>query len=171
METVFIIHLCQENNWNSSNSIYVLNDNWNILNDGFAKNYTGWHLVASAWPTSKSKPPTSITIMLTPIFSFWLAGESGAESVNTEIFPAAMKVSMRLHIRRLCATPHCTQTLVLYLNSPSKTDGTMLLWDVNKNGKVRFFNVLIVHCFKKDSTWIILLKLKFLNNTATKSSR
>lgn len=63
--------------------------------------------------------------------------ESGAESVNTEIFPAAMKTSMRFHIRKICGTPHCVDTLVLYLNSPSKTDGTMLLWDLNNNGKVR----------------------------------
>lgn len=62
--------------------------------------------------------------------------ETGAESVNTEIFPAAMKTSMRFHIRKLCGRPHCVDTLVLYLNSPSRTDGTMLLWDVNKNGKV-----------------------------------
>ncbi|XP_067931538.1 uncharacterized protein [Watersipora subatra] len=60
--------------------------------------------------------------------------EDGADSLDTEIFPAAMKYSMRLHIRNICHKPHCVDSLILYLNSPSKTDGTMLLWDVNKNG-------------------------------------
>ena len=62
--------------------------------------------------------------------------------MNTEVFPAAMKTAMRYHLRRLCETSHCVDTLVLYLNSPSKTDGTMLLWDVNKNGKVNKYNLL-----------------------------
>lgn len=66
----------------------------------------------------------------------FLAEETGAESVDTEIFPSAMKTAMRFHVRKICQTSHCVDTLVLYLNSPSKTDGTMLLWDVNKNGVV-----------------------------------
>lgn len=69
--------------------------------------------------------------------SVLLAEESGQDSINTEILPAAMKTSMRLHLQKLCSTPHCVDTLVIYLNSPSKTDGTMLLWDMDKNGKVR----------------------------------
>ena len=78
--------------------------------------------------------------------------------MNTEVFPAAMKTAMRYHLRRLCETSHCVDTLVLYLNSPSKTDGTMLLWDVNKNGKVNIYILLssqiILKLYVKSQTYL-----------------
>lgn len=44
---------------------------------------------------------------------------------------------IRNHISYICRKQHCADTLVLYLNSPTCNDGTMLLWDANLNGIVR----------------------------------
>ncbi|KAL8622585.1 hypothetical protein ACOMHN_009219 [Nucella lapillus] len=52
------------------------------------------------------------------------------------VLPAAMKLAMRSHVRRLCLTPHCADSLFLYLNSPSASDGTALLWDLDGDGLV-----------------------------------
>ncbi|XP_013417876.1 uncharacterized protein LOC106178982, partial [Lingula anatina] len=52
-----------------------------------------------------------------------------------EVFPAAMKLAMRFHMRKLCENPHCVDSLVLYMNSPTKNDGTSLLWDIDQDGK------------------------------------
>lgn len=54
-----------------------------------------------------------------------------------EVHPAAMKIAMRYHLQSMCSSLHCVDSLVFYLNSPAKSDGTMLLWDVNGDGKVR----------------------------------
>ena len=43
---------------------------------------------------------------------------------------------MRYHLQRMCAAPHCVDSLLLYLNGPAKSDGTMLLWDVDGDGIV-----------------------------------
>ena len=53
-----------------------------------------------------------------------------------EVHPAALKIAMRYHIQRMCSSPHCVDSFVFYLNSPSKTDGTSLLWDVDGDGQV-----------------------------------
>lgn len=55
-----------------------------------------------------------------------------------KVYPAAMKLAMRNHIRRLCLTPHCVDSLFLYLNSPARSDGSALLWDVDGDGLVGF---------------------------------
>ena len=52
------------------------------------------------------------------------------------VHPAAMKLALRYHIQTLCRSPHCVNSLVLYMNSPAKNDGTMYLWDVDFNGLV-----------------------------------
>ncbi|XP_033762233.1 LOW QUALITY PROTEIN: uncharacterized protein LOC117343822 [Pecten maximus] len=65
---------------------------------------------------------------------------NGATGINLpgesphQVHPAAMKYALRYHIQTLCRSPHCVNSLVLYLNSPAKTDGTMLLWDINSDG-------------------------------------
>ncbi|XP_069792137.1 uncharacterized protein [Narcine bancroftii] len=41
---------------------------------------------------------------------------------------------IRSHISYICRAVNCADSLVLYLNSPTRNDGSMLLWDVNKNG-------------------------------------
>ncbi|XP_062907502.1 uncharacterized protein si:ch211-67e16.11 [Mobula hypostoma] len=50
------------------------------------------------------------------------------------IYPATEKVMIRSHIAYICRAVNCADSLVLYLNSPTRNDGTMLLWDVNNNG-------------------------------------
>jgi len=63
---------------------------------------------------------------------------------SNDVYPAALKLVIRYHIRNLCSAQHCVDSLVIYLNSPSTSDGTMLLWDVDHNGLVR---VLLSPCF------------------------
>ncbi|XP_076461822.1 uncharacterized protein LOC143294272 [Babylonia areolata] len=51
-----------------------------------------------------------------------------------KVFPAALKLAMRNHLRRLCLNPHCVDSLFLYLNSPAASDGSSLLWDLDGDG-------------------------------------
>ncbi|KAL4609049.1 hypothetical protein GN956_G24344 [Arapaima gigas] len=60
-----------------------------------------------------------------------LAAEMQAEDVQ----PATDKEAVRKHVSFICRRQHCADSLVLYLNSPTLSDGTMLLWDVNNNGE------------------------------------
>lgn len=53
------------------------------------------------------------------------------------MYSATEKVVIRNHVSYVCRKQHCADTLVLYLNSPTRNDGTMLLWDANLNGIVR----------------------------------
>ncbi|KAK5606889.1 hypothetical protein CRENBAI_014131 [Crenichthys baileyi] len=50
------------------------------------------------------------------------------------VYSATEKGVIRNHLSYICRKQHCADTLVLYLNSPTRTDGTMLLWDANLNG-------------------------------------
>nr|XP_046202818.1 uncharacterized protein si:ch211-67e16.11 isoform X2 [Oncorhynchus gorbuscha] len=50
------------------------------------------------------------------------------------VYPATEKRVIRNHISYICGKQHCADSLVLYLNSPTRNDGTMLLWDGNYNG-------------------------------------
>lgn len=53
------------------------------------------------------------------------------------MYPAALKIALRNHIRTLCGTPHCVDSFVVYLSSPTRTsDGASLLWDADHNGVV-----------------------------------
>jgi len=52
-------------------------------------------------------------------------------------FSSAMKTGLRGHLRTMCETRHCADTLFLYLNNPTNIEGDMLLWDVDYNGMVR----------------------------------
>ncbi|KAH3754969.1 hypothetical protein DPMN_189650 [Dreissena polymorpha] len=47
-----------------------------------------------------------------------------------------MKLAFRYHVQTMCRTVHCVDSLLIYMNSPTKTDGTSLLWDVNGDGMV-----------------------------------
>uniref|UniRef100_A0A3Q3XH39 Uncharacterized protein n=1 Tax=Mola mola TaxID=94237 RepID=A0A3Q3XH39_MOLML len=49
-------------------------------------------------------------------------------------YSATEKEVIRNHVSYVCRKQHCADTLVLYLNSPTRNDGTMLLWDANLNG-------------------------------------
>ncbi|XP_043931164.1 uncharacterized protein LOC122804983 [Protopterus annectens] len=61
-------------------------------------------------------------------------GQLAVEEEAADVFPAMEKVMIRSHISFLCRAPNCAGSLVLYLNSPTRNDGSMLLWDINKNG-------------------------------------
>ncbi|KAM6978981.1 uncharacterized protein LKV04_014243 [Tautogolabrus adspersus] len=50
------------------------------------------------------------------------------------VYSATEKAVIRNHVSYVCRKQHCADTLVLYLNSPTRNDGTMLLWDANLNG-------------------------------------
>lgn len=53
---------------------------------------------------------------------------------NEGVYPATEKVMIRSHLSYICRATNCADSLVLYLNSPTRNDGTMLLWDVNNDG-------------------------------------
>ncbi|XP_066961099.1 uncharacterized protein [Macrobrachium rosenbergii] len=53
------------------------------------------------------------------------------------IYPSSMKLGFRYHLRNLCSLPMCADALLLYLAGPSFNDGTILLWDEDRNGLVR----------------------------------
>ncbi|KAM6946251.1 uncharacterized protein FYW47_017347 isoform 2-T2 [Aplochiton taeniatus] len=50
------------------------------------------------------------------------------------VYPATEKAVIRNHVSYICRKQHCVDSLVLYLNNPTRNDGTMLLWDGNHNG-------------------------------------
>lgn len=50
------------------------------------------------------------------------------------VYTATEKTVIRNHVSYICRKQHCADSLVLYLNSPTRSDGTMLLWDANLNG-------------------------------------
>ena len=52
-------------------------------------------------------------------------------------YPAASKMAVSSHIKKLCSTADCVQSFVIYLNSPATNDGNMLLWDNDNDGMVR----------------------------------
>ncbi|XP_015214988.1 uncharacterized protein [Lepisosteus oculatus] len=68
------------------------------------------------------------------IKTFFAGDGQAAEKEAEGIYPATEKVAIRSYISYICRAIHCADSLVLYLNSPTRNDGTMLLWDVNKNG-------------------------------------
>ncbi|KAJ3592757.1 hypothetical protein NHX12_007884 [Muraenolepis orangiensis] len=50
------------------------------------------------------------------------------------VLPAVEKAVIRQYVSYVCRKHHCVDSLVLFLNSPTRTDGSMLLWDHNLNG-------------------------------------
>ncbi|KAG7463976.1 hypothetical protein MATL_G00182440 [Megalops atlanticus] len=65
----------------------------------------------------------------------FFAGDGQVQEEETEgVYPATEKEVIRNHISHICRKEHCADSLVLYLNSPTRNDGTMLLWDSNYNG-------------------------------------
>ncbi|XP_014252962.1 uncharacterized protein LOC106668580 [Cimex lectularius] len=51
-----------------------------------------------------------------------------------DVYPSSIKLAIRYHIRTLCETKRCADSIVIYLNSPSLPDGSLLLWDSNNDG-------------------------------------
>lgn len=56
---------------------------------------------------------------------------------ESSYFSSAMKTGLRGHLRTICETRHCADTLYIYLNNPTTIEGDMLLWDMDYNGMVR----------------------------------
>ncbi|XP_047457648.1 uncharacterized protein si:ch211-67e16.11 [Mugil cephalus] len=50
------------------------------------------------------------------------------------VYSATEKEVIRNHVSYICRKQHCADSLVLFLNSPTRSDGAMLLWDANLNG-------------------------------------
>lgn len=70
---------------------------------------------------------------------------------NPAMYPAALKLAMRNHLRTLCSSAHCVDSLVVYLSSPTRSnDGASLLWDADLNGEVDETEVYTVREFLRD---------------------
>ncbi|KAG8199752.1 hypothetical protein JTE90_000845 [Oedothorax gibbosus] len=70
---------------------------------------------------------------------FYSNGNDGIDEhleARQEVFPAAFKNTMRYHIRKICQSVHCADSLILYLNSPTRNDGASLLWDIDRDGQI-----------------------------------
>ncbi|KAK9505660.1 hypothetical protein O3M35_009658 [Rhynocoris fuscipes] len=52
-----------------------------------------------------------------------------------DIYPSGLKLALRYHLRTLCEKRLCADSLVIYMNSPTRPDGATLLWDVDSNGE------------------------------------
>ncbi|XP_014341479.2 uncharacterized protein SI:CH211-67E16.11 [Latimeria chalumnae] len=65
-------------------------------------------------------------------------GQITVDEETVDVYPATEKLTIRNHISYVCRVLNCADSFVLYLNSPTRNDGTMLLWDVNKNGVVSY---------------------------------
>ncbi|KAG7467365.1 hypothetical protein MATL_G00152540 [Megalops atlanticus] len=68
------------------------------------------------------------------IKTFFAGNGQVPDSEAEGVYPATEKEVIRNHISYICRKEHCVDSLVLYLNSPTRNDGTMLLWDSNYNG-------------------------------------
>ncbi|XP_035265345.1 uncharacterized protein si:ch211-67e16.11 [Anguilla anguilla] len=68
------------------------------------------------------------------IKTFFAGSRQVAEESAEGAYPATEKEAIRNHVSHVCRKEHCADSLVLYLNSPTRNDGTMLLWDGNYNG-------------------------------------
>lgn len=67
-----------------------------------------------------------------------------------------MKYAFRYHLQKLCRVPHCVNSLVLYLNSPAKNDGTSLLWDLDEDGIVSIdWLVFTINWLIDSNDWLI----------------
>lgn len=55
---------------------------------------------------------------------------------ESSYFSSAMKTGLRGHLRTICETRHCADSLYIYLNNPTTLEGDMLLWDSDYNGMV-----------------------------------
>ena len=107
---------------------------------------TGWEVNGVGEPGRKSRggggtttPRPQLTGMCV-VSDVAVAGES-----PHEVYPAALKLAMRYHLQKMCASPHCVDSLLLYLNGPARSDGTVLLWDLDGDGVVSNNTTLYGH--------------------------
>ncbi|ODM92817.1 hypothetical protein Ocin01_13863 [Orchesella cincta] len=80
-----------------------------------------------------------------------LGGKSGHTIYDdSSYFSSAMKTGLRGHLRTICETRHCADTLYIYLNNPTTIEGDMLLWDADYNGQVDELEIYTVKEFLSD---------------------
>lgn len=60
----------------------------------------------------------------------------GVDDRAHTIHAASDKAGLRDHIQKLCRSPHCADALLIYMNSPTDSEGNTLLWDSDQDGKV-----------------------------------
>lgn len=66
-----------------------------------------------------------------------------------QMLSSVMKIGLRGHLRTICESRHCADTLFIYLNNPTTVEGDILLWDVDADGMVRNnFNLLQLVMFQ-----------------------
>ncbi|CAL4068239.1 unnamed protein product, partial [Meganyctiphanes norvegica] len=66
------------------------------------------------------------------------------------VYPSSMKLGFRYHLRSVCAAPLCADSLVVYLTGPAMSDGTIMLWDEDKDGLLRSGEVYTPRELAKD---------------------
>ncbi|XP_057369384.1 uncharacterized protein LOC130690390 [Daphnia carinata] len=71
-------------------------------------------------------------------------------SERPAMYPASLKIGLRNHIRTVCTTPHCADSFVIYLSSPTRSDGASLLWDADNNGEYDETKVYTIREFLRD---------------------
>nr|XP_002122306.2 uncharacterized protein LOC100181449 [Ciona intestinalis] len=64
--------------------------------------------------------------------------------------PASEKFRIRNHITTICRTSLCADSLVIYMNGPTDTEGSLLLWDNNGNGESELSEKYLVTEFLDD---------------------
>ena len=70
---------------------------------------------------------------------------------NPAMYPAALKLAMRNHLRMLCSSARCVDSLVVYMSSSTRSsDGASLLWDADVNGQADETEVYTVREFLRD---------------------
>ncbi|CAL8113367.1 unnamed protein product [Orchesella dallaii] len=80
-----------------------------------------------------------------------MGGRSGFSTYDdSSYFSSAMKTGLRGHLRTICETRHCADTLYIYLNNPTTIEGDMLLWDTDYNGMVDELEIYTVKEFLSD---------------------
>ena len=63
-------------------------------------------------------------------------GKVSDSNSKVKFLPSAMKSGLRGHLRTICESRQCADSLFVYLNNPTTVDGDMLLWDIDQNGIV-----------------------------------
>ena len=70
---------------------------------------------------------------------------------NPAMYPSALKLALRNHLRSLCSSAHCVDSLVVYMSSATRSsDGASLLWDADVNGQADETEVYTVRELMRD---------------------
>nr|XP_018909427.1 PREDICTED: uncharacterized protein LOC109038711 [Bemisia tabaci] len=72
------------------------------------------------------------------------------EGLDVTVYSSALKLALRYHLRTVCETEYCADSLVIYLHSPARPDGASLLWDSDGNGKYDETETYTVREFLRD---------------------